>query len=576
MEKTGKKIVWKIAAMAAVIVIAVVGVIIFQKTSKINAMEKKFKESQERFTHYYMSDNESEYERLLSNCKYAISRKNIDLAKTAQKELDEFEDGIIQENKQEADQYLKELQEADTTKAYDSELKKIESYDKKLKSYIKKNYYKEASEVRNQWNSLLKTIQIEYDNLSIDVVQVDTSNYPKVKLYLDIRDNSTDQVPKNLKKDFFYLEEKEGSKEFERQDVIRAAQLDQKEALNTNMVADVSGSMNGTRLVQAKNVMQTFLNSVQFSIGDQVELTTFSTGVQTAVSFTKDKSKIDTVIQGLTTNNMTSLYDALFASVNTTAVQSGAKCVVAFTDGADNYSQCKPDDVIEIAKKYKIPVFIIGIGSTSMSYDVQRICTETGGFYRSVDNIDNIAEIYQEIYRKQKEMYMVEYTAGNSKNKTDLRQLKISYQDRKIGGKQMSSYTPNVLMSANSSSSGLSEPEKLMKNYFVDWVKAINSHNFSYIEKYMVKDGPVYTENKEYIKKDIKEEFLSCNIIKVSYPTKNSCIVHLYETYKIQNKKEPLHMRTIESYYKLLKQSDGSWQIHSYPKEMKIVKKIRY
>src|SRR5699024_2116917 len=124
------------------------------------------------------------------------------------------------------------------------------------------------------------------DNLDIQVVQVDTSDYPKVKIYLDIRDKTTDEVPSGLKKGYFCLEEKTGSSEFERKTITDAAQLDQKEALNINMVADVSASMNGTPLTKAKSIMNNFLDSVQFNIGDKVELTTFSTGVQQAVEFT--------------------------------------------------------------------------------------------------------------------------------------------------------------------------------------------------------------------------------------------------------------------------------------------------
>ena len=186
-----------------------------------------------------------------------------------------------------------------------------------------------------------------------------------------------------------------------------------------------------------------------------------------------------------------------------------------------------------------------------------------------------MADIYQEIYRQQKEMYMVQYDT-ESDNKSEIRQIMVEYQDRKIGGKEYSSYNPDTLMSATGSTTGMSEPEKVMHSYLNGFVKAINSHDFSYIEKYLVKGGDVYNETKEYIKKDIKEEFLSCNFLDISYPTSDSCIVHMNETYKIQNNKEPLHMRTIESYYKLLKQSDGSWKIDSYPQNMKVVKKIKY
>lgn len=566
----------KIVAFVIVIVAVAIGVFMFQRTSKINAMQKKLDASQERFQNEYVIYDSDEYERLVSNCESAISDKNYDNAKKAQTELDEFEQTTISENKKTANESIKTLEKSDTSKAYQSELDKIKQYKEEMQDDIKNGQFKQADKIRQKWQKLIDDMQKELSNLDIKVVQVDTSNYPKVKLYLDIRDNSTDKVPSGLKKSYFYLLEKTDKKKFVRQDIIKAAQLDQNESLNINMVADASGSMQGSPLTSAKSVMQTFLNSVQFSIGDQVELTTFSTGVHTVVAFTKDKTKLDSSIQSITTDNMTSLYDALYAAVNTTAVQSGAKCVIAFTDGKDNYSKCKPDDVIEIAKKYKIPVFIIGIGSSTIDSDVQRICSETGGFYRNITNISNMSEIYSEIYKQQKELYMLEYKITDGTSKSALRTLSVEYNDRNIGGKQVTSYTPNTLMTENSSTSGLSEPEKLMKEYLPACVKAINNHDFSYIEKYMVKDGPVYKENKEYIKNNFTEEFLSCKIIDIKYPTKDSCIVHLTETYKIQNNKEPLHMRTLESYYKLLKQSDGSWQVYSYPKDMKVIKKIRY
>ena len=571
MKKTRSKII----IIVCILIAAVIGVFFFRNASQIRAAEKDLEESQTRFGKCYLYDHEDEYNRLVGQCQSAINQKDLNAAKKAQTELDDLEEKVVAENKENADAYLKELKSSDTSKAYDSELKKIDDYEDELKSCIQKNDFKSANDIKEEWQKLLAAIQIEYDNLEIQVVQVDTSDYPKVKIYLDIRDKTTDEVPSDLKKGYFCLEEKTGSSNFERMTITEAAQLDQKEALNINMVADVSASMNGTPLVKAKDIMNHFLDSVQFNIGDKVELTTFSTGVQQAVEFTDDKSAISQKISGLTTDNMTSLYDALFAAVNTTAVQDGAKCVVAFTDGKDNYSQCSANDVIEVAKKYKIPVFIIGIGSTINTSELQRIGSETNGFYRNINSIDNMADIYQEIYRQQKEMYMVQYnTAGN--NKSTSRQITVEYQDRKIGGKGSSSYDPDTLMSATGSTAGLSEPEKVMHGYLNGFVKAINEHNFSYIEGYLVKGGDVYNETKDYIKKDIKEELLSCNFLDVSYPTSNSCIVHMQETYKIQNNKEPLHMRTIESYYKLLKQSDGSWKIDSYPQSMKVVKKIKY
>lgn len=41
------------------------------------------------------------------------------------------------------------------------------------------------------------------------MVQVDTSDYPKVKIYLDIRDKTTDEVPSGLKKDISVWKKKQ-------------------------------------------------------------------------------------------------------------------------------------------------------------------------------------------------------------------------------------------------------------------------------------------------------------------------------------------------------------------------------
>ena len=74
--------------------------------------------------------------------------------------------------------------------------------------------------------------------------------------------------------------EKDANQKYIKQVVTSANQLNEKESLKINMVADVSGSMDGAPLAEAKNIMTNFINSVQFDAGDLVELTSFSTGVR--------------------------------------------------------------------------------------------------------------------------------------------------------------------------------------------------------------------------------------------------------------------------------------------------------
>ena len=162
------------------------------------------------------------------------------------------------------------------------------------------------------------------------------------------------------------------------------------------MVADVSGSMDGSPLNEAKQVMSDFVGSVQFDAGDLVELTSFSTGVCLEQEFSDDAATLTNDIHNLVTGDMTSLYDALYTAVERVAAQNGARCVIAFTDGNDNYSNCTKEDVVNVANRYHVPVFIIGIGSIDYA-DVNDIATQTGGMYYNVSDVTSMDKIYEEI-----------------------------------------------------------------------------------------------------------------------------------------------------------------------------------
>ena len=75
----------------------------------------------------------------------------------------------------------------------------------------------------------------------------------------------------------------------------------------------------------------------------------------------------------------TKLYDTLIEAVLRVYGQSGAKCVIAFTDGLDNRSVSSPDEVIRVAQNCGIPIFIgcfsvtkplvlLGVGKGTLVY----------------------------------------------------------------------------------------------------------------------------------------------------------------------------------------------------------------
>jgi uncharacterized protein YegL len=233
-----------------------------------------------------------------------------------------------------------------------------------------------------------------------------------------------------------------------RRDVIDAMQLNNTARLNICMVGDLSGSMMGSPLIEAKSVMSDFLNSVQSGAGDTVSLITFNTDVSVHIPFTNDINTARNAVNALSIpqDRSTALYDALLVAIQQTAVQDGAKCIIAFTDGADNASQCSPAAIAELSKRYNIPIFLIGIGSLSTSTDLEMIANAAGGFYRSVNQIGSMQEIYDAIFREQKEMYLVEYETLQTSAKEVTRNLNLDYVGDDVAVRKDYTYTPSVLL----------------------------------------------------------------------------------------------------------------------------------
>ena len=77
----------------------------------------------------------------------------------------------------------------------------------------------------------------------VSIQQIDASEFPTVKLYMSIKDKTTGNVIENLDDAFFYINKQDANAKYVKQVVKSANQLNEKEALKVDMVADVSGSM---------------------------------------------------------------------------------------------------------------------------------------------------------------------------------------------------------------------------------------------------------------------------------------------------------------------------------------------
>ena len=205
--------------------------------------------------------------------------------------------------------------------------------------------------------------------------QADVSKDYEVRLYFDISEIT------DWEDDGFTIYEKaNNNNDWKYCELLDVNEVDGH--MTIDLVADVSDSMSSS-FTTMQNILSSFASST--SPDTYLGLSLIGNVYERKLGFTQDKTTVSNEINHLNCYGLTSLYQSLYSSVMYTASASGAKCVVAFTDGMNvSYNtgfDYSADDVIRVAKAYQIPVYIIGLGSNIDSALLRRIATETGGQY---------------------------------------------------------------------------------------------------------------------------------------------------------------------------------------------------
>lgn len=515
----------------------------------------------------------NDYESKLKKCQKAVKKEKASKAVVLFEDAQEAFETLKKDNDTYIEKRMKTYKELDLSGIDKTGKADYKKYMTKLEKLDGSGDYAAYKKLFAKMDETVAMLLEPEKLLNIAVQQIDASAFPKVKLYMSLKDADTGEVPENLESSLFYIDKKDANAKYVRQVVTNVNQLNEKEALKIDMVADVSGSMNGAPLAQAKEIMSDFVNSVQFSAGDMVELTSFSTGVRLEEEFTSDGNLLINDINGLYTDDMTSLYDALYTAVERVASQTGARCVIAFTDGNDNYSSCSIDDVINISNRYHIPVFIIGIGNIDHS-NISRIAQQTGGAYYSVSDVYSMKSIYDEIYRMEKELYLVEYEDNTGSKVTEQADIQVGYKSPEYGGECTYSYVPNTLISVESDALYTSGPEAVVEKYMKAFDDAMTKSDFSYIEKYLLPGSSIYQDQQKYVQKGISEQLDSYEIEKTDYSDSNHCVITTRETYYVQKAGEPLQLLTQRCQYAVEK-SGNDWKMTSFAGKVKVLSKIK-
>jgi VWFA-related protein len=179
------------------------------------------------------------------------------------------------------------------------------------------------------------------------------------------------------------------------------------ERVSSVLVLDHSGSMRtpaddqeATPKIKALHTAASRFVSIMPSTG-RTTLIPFHTTVGTPRPFSNDKLGLQSAIKDLTPQGETALFDATYAAIATLEADGtrGKRAVVAMTDGIDNSSRRRVDEVIDRAREAKIALFMLGFGRKGELDEKTMIemASQTGGKYYHAQNEKALLEIFENL-----------------------------------------------------------------------------------------------------------------------------------------------------------------------------------
>ncbi|MDR1833221.1 MAG: VWA domain-containing protein [Propionibacteriaceae bacterium] len=286
-------------------------------------------------------------------------------------------------------------------------------------------------------------------SISVTVTQVDNTKFPKVTMYVKVT-NPAGQILEGLAPNNFKVVEYNQQGKAYQATINKVQRLSKLDLLTMDLVLDKSGSMYGSRMTDAKAAALDFTNAISALGKNRVEVTAFDDSVYLLQPFTDNLTAVKAAIKSISAydGGNTAIYDAIISALRQTSAQSGARCVIIFTDGMENASSHTESDVVKLAQLTNIPVYIIGVGSGVNTYALTSLASKAGGQYfsASTSNLQSVLTgIYNSIYSYQRDLYKVTYTTKFTSATKVTRKVQVTAADQNgVSASTTKSYMPTA------------------------------------------------------------------------------------------------------------------------------------
>jgi Ca-activated chloride channel family protein len=224
--------------------------------------------------------------------------------------------------------------------------------------------------------------------------------------------------------------------------------------INIAIVIDLSGSQEHT-FAQEKMAASEFLRSILRPGKDAASILTFRADVDLVQGLT---SRIDTLKRALdeiefarrfgtvsSRRQATALYDAVYIAADEVLSRDTyrsadenlitRRAMIVLTDGVDNASQRKLDQVIDRALRAGVVIYSIGIGDRfrfeGVREDVlRRLSEETGGRAYFPQGADDLMDDFRQIENEMRSQYLVAYSPSNTARDGRFRRIEVKLAGR--------------------------------------------------------------------------------------------------------------------------------------------------
>jgi Ca-activated chloride channel homolog len=202
--------------------------------------------------------------------------------------------------------------------------------------------------------------------------------------------------------------------------------------VTVGLVVDNSGSMRAKR----PEVVAASLAFVQSSNpGDQVFVVNFnqrvSLGLPKSVPYTSDLGQLRDALSRNPAVGNTALYDGIATALE--HLKGGTrerKALIVVTDGGDNASHVKFQDLLKMAESSNALIYTIGIFDPSYSGEnpqaLKRLAKVTGGRAYFPESVSDVSKVAQEIAREVRQQYTIGYIPTRRASEGEYRAIRVT------------------------------------------------------------------------------------------------------------------------------------------------------